>query len=259
MTKIKVNQYNYETCYNKQAKEFLVCNNWSRHIFKKIFRIFFMCKLCQPTNISFFVIVDIVVQTTTKMINTGRQFVELNASRNVNDSEDFDSEQSFSLYELNENSTNTFDEKSYIKSILESQIRDLENNNSELSDYERAVLNKYMNDIDTNNDICDSSTQPKFPVQQSNDSLTTFPTNEDEMIARNSSVTDKSLVASENVVLHSADKSTILNQTQVVNNKRNNVSKNRNARSVLRRQFSIWVGVTSCLWGLLLYLDKTYF
>lgn len=218
-------------------------------------------QICQPTYNFFFIIVDIVVQTTTKMINTGKQFVQLNANHNVNDSEDFDSEKSFSLYELNENDTNTFDEKSYIKSILENQIRDLENNNSELSDYERAVLNKYMNDIDMNSDICDlHHVQQKFPVHQLNDSLTTFPTKEEEeVIARNSSVTDKSLVASENILLHSADKPTILNQTQVVNNKRNNVSNNRNARSVLRRQFSIWVGVTSCLWGLLLYLDKTYF
>lgn len=190
------------------------------------------------------------------MINTGRHFVELNANDNVNNSDDFDSEKSFSLYELNE--LNTFDEKTYIKSILENQIRDLENNNSELSDYERAVLNKYMKDIDVNDDICDSHLQQKFPVQQLSDSLTTFPTKE-EMIARNASVTDKSLVAPENNILHSADKSTILNQTQVVTNKRNNVSNNRNARSVLRRQFSLWVGVTSCLWGLLLYLDKTYF
>lgn len=208
----------------------------------------------------FFVIVDIVVQTTTKMINTGRHFVQLNANdSNVNDSDDFDSEKSFSLYELNDYNTNTFDEKNYIKSILENQIRDLENNNSELSDYERAVLNKYMKDIDTDTVMCDSRIQQKFPVQQLNDSLTTFPTKEEEMIARNSSVTEKSLVTPENNLLHSADKPTKLNQTQVVNNKRNNVSNNRNARSVLRRQFSLWVGVTSCLWGLLLYLDKTYF
>lgn len=190
------------------------------------------------------------------MNNMGRHFEQLNANHsNVNDSDDLDN-----LNELSEYNTNTFDEKSYIKSILENQIHDLENNNSELSDYERAVLNKYMKDIDINNDMCDSRKHRKFPVQQSNDNkyLTTFPTKE-EMIARNSSVTDKSLVAPENNILPSADKPTILNQTQVVNNKRNNVSNNRNARSVLRRQFSIWVGVTSCLWGLLLYLDKTYF
>ncbi len=196
------------------------------------------------------------------MINTGKHFDQLIANHSVHHSDDFDSEQSFGLYELNESNTNTFDEKSYIKSILENQIRDLENNNSELSDYERAVLNKYMNDIDMNCDVmCESRIQQKFPIQQTNDSLTTFPTKEEEMIARNSSATDDKLsVASENNdKIHSADKPTILNQTQVVNNKRNNVSNHRNARSVLRRQFSIWVGVTSCLWGLLLYLDKTYF
>lgn len=167
------------------------------------------------------------------------------------------------MYDRSESETNTFDEKSYIKSILENQIRDVENNNSELSDYERAVLNKYMNDIEMNsNDVCDNTCMHQtFPVQQSIDSLTTFPTNEEEqeMIARNSSATEQASVASEINNLHSADKSTMLNQTQVVNNKRNNVSNTRNARSVLRRQFSIWVGVTSCLWGLLLYLDKTYF
>lgn len=207
-----------------------------------------------------FVIVDIVVQPTAKMINTGKEFVQLNANdSNVYDSDDSD-EKSFRLYDTNDPNANTFDEKNYIKSILENQIRDLENNNSELSDYERAVLNKYMNDIDMNNDMCDTRTQQTFPVQQSNDSLTTFPTKDEEMIALKSSVTDdQSLVARENNKLHSADKTTILNQTQVVNSKRNNVSNNRNARSVLRRQFSLWVGVTSCLWGLLLYLDKTYF
>lgn len=219
-------------------------------------------QICKPTYI-FFIIVDIVVQTTTKNTKTGRHYVRLNANTsNVSDSDDFNSEKSFSLYELseNENDTNTFDEKNYIKSILENQIRDLENNNSELSDYERAVLNKYMNDIDITNDICDSRLRQKFPVQlQLNDSLTTFPTKEEQMIARNSSVTDISLVAPDINLLHSTDKPTICNKTQVVNNKRNNVSNNRNARSVLRRQFSIWVGVTSCLWGLLLYLDKTYF
>lgn len=30
-------------------------------------------------------------------------------------------------------------------------------------------------------------------------------------------------------------------------------------RSMMRKTFSIWVGVTSCVWGLLLYLDKSYF
>lgn len=32
-----------------------------------------------------------------------------------------------------------------------------------------------------------------------------------------------------------------------------------NNRNGLRKNFSIWVGVTSCVWGLLLYLDKSYF
>lgn len=36
----------------------------------------------------------------------------------------------------------------------------------------------------------------------------------------------------------------------------NNYNNNRGA---LRRNVSIWVGVTSCVWGLLLYLDKSYF
>lgn len=31
-----------------------------------------------------------------------------------------------------------------------------------------------------------------------------------------------------------------------------------NNRSALRKNFSIWVGVTSCVWGLLLYLEKSY-
>lgn len=200
------------------------------------------------------------------MINTGKQFVQLNANRNVIDSDDFDNESEISLCpyddELNESSVaNTFDENNYIKSILENQIRDLENINAELSDYERAVLNKYLNDIDMSSDVLHHQT---FPLQQTNDSITTFPTkNDDEMIARNSSATDTSeyaSVAPENDKLHSPDDhTTVSSQTQVVNNKRNNVHSNRNARSVLRRQFSIWVGVTSCLWGLLLYLDKTYF
>lgn len=30
-------------------------------------------------------------------------------------------------------------------------------------------------------------------------------------------------------------------------------------RSAMRKSFSIWVGVTSCVWGLLLYLDRSYF
>lgn len=30
-------------------------------------------------------------------------------------------------------------------------------------------------------------------------------------------------------------------------------------RSAMRKSFTIWVGVTSCVWGLLLYLDKSYF
>lgn len=32
-----------------------------------------------------------------------------------------------------------------------------------------------------------------------------------------------------------------------------------NRRSMMRKSFSIWVGVTSCVWGLLLYLDKSFF
>lgn len=39
-----------------------------------------------------------------------------------------------------------------------------------------------------------------------------------------------------------------------------NVNRNQpNNRSALRKNFSIWVGVTSCVWGLLLYLEKSYF
>lgn len=211
------------------------------------------------------------------MNNTANHCVQLNANHSVNDSDDIDSEKSIGLCELSDLDANTFDEKSYIKRILESQICDMENNNSELSDYEQAVLNKYLNEVvdqgdddnddddndDDGDDVCEShsTTHQTFPLQQLNASLTTFPTKDDEMIARHSFATDRS-VACETDNVHSIDKpSSVLNQTQVVNNKRNNVSNNnhRTARNVLRRQFSIWVGVTSCLWGLLLYLDKTYF
>lgn len=49
--------------------------------------------------------------------------------------------------------------------------------------------------------------------------------------------------------------STAAPQSQIINNYINNY---RNRNREIRRNFSVWVGITSCVWGILLYLVKSY-
>lgn len=183
-----------------------------------------------------------------------------------------------------------FDEDAYIKSILAGhQIDDIDNNNSEeLSEFERDILNKYMREFDAEcrtNDGTEAATKTldRFPVSEPTHSTTGgFPIKGgDVVVVRPTSASpipppiqstsqaesvfsDQMSGAyrgerpSTQVVFHNRQRN--LNNSNIRHNiNLNNNHNNNNNRGALRRNFSIWVGVTSCVWGLLLYLDKSYF
>lgn len=183
-----------------------------------------------------------------------------------------------------------FDEDAYIKSILAGhQIDDIDNNNSEeLSEFEKDILNKYMREFDAEcriNDACDTEaatkTLDRFPVSEPMHSTTGgFPIKGGDVVvvrptstsptpppiqstSQTESIFSDQLSGeyrgerpSTQVVFHNSQRT--LNNSNIRHNINLNNNHNNN-RGALRRNFSIWVGVTSCVWGLLLYLDKSYF
>lgn len=183
-----------------------------------------------------------------------------------------------------------FDEDAYIKSILaDHQIDDIDNNNSEeLSEFEKDILNKYMREFEaecrTNDAIgTEAATKPldRFPVAEPTHSTTGgFPIKGgDVVVVRPTSASPipppiqstsqaESVFSdqmsgeyrgerpSTQVVFHNSQRNLNNSNIRHIINLNHN---NNNNRGALRRNFSIWVGVTSCVWGLLLYLDKSYF
>lgn len=187
-----------------------------------------------------------------------------------------------------------FDEDAYIRSILENQknqIDDIDNNNTELSEFEKDILAKYMNEFECEKRPVVIDERPlstcspvlnRFPVKESNENRTTFPIKFDQIVQSQqnnelqstniesntldevsllstASSSSSSLSSSPSPPINVDDENLINSSTQVAFSQRNCTSNSRNIRNVLRRNFSIWVGVTSCVWGLLLYIDKNYF
>lgn len=211
-----------------------------------------------------------------------------------------------------DNDNTPFDEEANIQSILENQIEDLDNNNSEMSEFERDILAKYMKQFETEKNINNvtmiiddhqivhyeniyrdkSPTLGRFPVRQitppklcDKDDFLSFPLNNEVFVVSKSQINNESecelptssslssSLTSATIHQHSAsttsidtlfastqvaliDRNSNQNNNRIINQSNNPNNNNRNA---LRRNFSIWVGVTSCVWGLLLYFDKAYF
>lgn len=176
----------------------------------------------------------------------------------------------------------SFDEDAYIKSIMDQQnITEDDNNNSELSEFEKNILNKYLKEFEeseqmylhkSRNEEDDEKPLDRFPVHlQSQTTESSFPTkccdvmpvqqsgkkNNDNEEASTSCTT--STTSNYNYYDRSSTQVVFQNNNSRNFNNINNRSNNNNNRRALRRNFSIWVGVTSCVWGLLLYLDKSYF
>lgn len=172
----------------------------------------------------------------------------------------------------------------------------LENLDIELTEYEKLIMNKYLQEMQPQ-PICSSDVDPiedrnenvvivTEPLSEHDDALvlTRFPVNDPidyghEYFPAKDQKYSFAHYASQQLPSHrltsndnNSDASTSSPTTDIYANQsfgftgevRNCRARivNRiqpNNRSALRKNFSIWVGVTSCVWGLLLYLDKSYF
>lgn len=173
----------------------------------------------------------------------------------------------------------------------------LENLDIELTEYEKLIMNKYLqemqqplclSDIEYDEDqsasikttcivsepLCDDHlhavTPTRFPL---NDPIAYepdhFPTKDQKYSFANSTTKCPSrdnLPSNTNSDRTSSSTATAMRPVQSsgasTDDVRNCRKANRNQpnhRNALRKNFSIWVGVTSCVWGLLLYMEKNYF
>lgn len=108
--------------------------------------------------------------------------------------------------------------------------REVMPSNDEMKKIEEEILNKFLFNDDDDDDELTSSKYSDV-------------TSRCEMLQPSTSST-AAATAQANVVVSSHYKST-----------RDN---NRNHRKAVRKNFSLWIGVTSCVWGLLLLLMKNY-
>lgn len=194
---------------------------------------------------------------------------------------EFDEKFTIEVYDDNDddddniNDLMDFDDKEFIESIMK---REKENNNlyenenensteTELTDFEKEILDKYMKEYQEKENNVNNNNIEMVIENNINNNNNNIITNDDNNNNNNNIENDTILLQSASTSsFSSAGTSDVrINSLshQLSNNNNNNNNLNRdNSNSHrnrdIRRNLSVWVGVTSCVWGLLLYFVKSY-
>lgn len=187
-----------------------------------------------------------------------------------------------------------FDEESYISNILNNEIHKYEDSNnnensSELTDFEKQILAKYMNQLDTNEESPEGNPDSD-PNRDSREQSATYSDHtaisnysqnssqsadscffsEEQRLTRDNTIDDDHTDIGSRHISSASNRNRTRNRRksdgQLANSdgasSRGNPDENgrlqgRNQRR-FKRNLSVWVGVTSCVWGLLLYFVRSY-
>lgn len=151
--------------------------------------------------------------------------------------------------------------------LLETKCNDLKGNKNDNDDKEddNDLCNTNIINHDVVQKVMITQTLPESSVADVNSSsqnLHISPHESDSGVmlanssdALNTPSTSTSITTSTIINNNTTTTSTAAPQSQIINNYINNY---RNRNREIRRNFSVWVGITSCVWGILLYLVKSY-
>lgn len=190
---------------------------------------------------------------------------------------EFDEKFTIEVYDDNDDDDDDlmdFNDKEFIQKIMKRENENLyenENENeteteynnncssTELTDFEKEILEKYMKEYQENNN--------EMVIEHNNNNNNNIIINDDNNNNNNNENDTISLQSASTSSFSSAETSDVrINSLshQLSNNNNNNsnnfnrVNSNSHRNRDIRRNLSVWVGVTSCVWGLLLYFVKSY-
>lgn len=197
---------------------------------------------------------------------------------------EFDEKFTIEVYDDDDNDDDVndlmdFDDKEFIDSIMK---REKENNNlyeneenicteTELTDYEKEIYDKYMKEYqekETNVNNNNIEMVIENNINNNNNNITNDDNNNNNNTIENDSIllqsastsSFSSAVGTSDVRINSLSHQ-LSNNNNFINNNNNNLNRdnsNSHRNRDIRRNLSVWVGVTSCVWGLLLYFVKSY-
>jgi hypothetical protein len=157
-------------------------------------------------------------------------------------------EQTYSNYDSS-------DDSCLLRTILESgraEAEDMRPDGNELTDFEKEVLRKYIGEIDLELDLMPDSLEKRLLADDNNNDIPAS-VGEMEAATSDSTLSDVSLPDCRSEASSSLPP---MRRNSIATDRPS--PRQRNTRVQRRSNLSVWVGVTSCVWGILLYLVRTY-